>query len=142
MQPVFKTCLIFGATLSLLWFFFAPNLPALFHVADMETLKSSFTIEISGTPIAKVDNDAEDRSQAKTGPDAAIFTLQDGRLKSGDWYLGRNKTENRSMLPKPVLWFKVNDENEKVVKPVSAEKEGDELKLEFANGANVKVNVQ
>lgn len=38
----------------------------------MDTLTASFTIEVDGTPIAKVGPDAEDRAQATTGPDAAV----------------------------------------------------------------------
>lgn len=40
----------------------------------MDTLSPSFTIEVDGTPIAKVGPAAEDRAQATTGPDAAVCT--------------------------------------------------------------------
>jgi hypothetical protein len=103
----------------------------------MNTLSDSFIIEVNGTPIArptKVGPDAEDRVQATTGPDAAVFTLQNGKLQSGDWVLARATREDRSFLPKPVRWFKVGAEGEKLaVHPVTAHKEGNLFKIKFAS---------
>jgi hypothetical protein len=103
----------------------------------MNTLSSSFIIEVNGTPIAyptKVGPDAEDRVQAMTGSNAAVFTLKDGRLQSGDWVLARATREDRSFLPKPVRWFKVGAEGEKLpVYPVTAHEEGGLYKIKFAS---------
>ncbi|KAF1978552.1 hypothetical protein BU23DRAFT_549974 [Bimuria novae-zelandiae CBS 107.79] len=100
----------------------------------MDTLSASFTIEVDGTPIAKVGFSAEDRAQATTGPDAAVFTLKDGRLQSGDWVLARPMREDRSFAPKPVRWFKVSTEGDKLpVRPVTADEDGDSYKIKFAN---------
>lgn len=97
----------------------------------MDTLSKSFTIELDGSPIAKVGPQAEDRSQATTGPDAAVFTLKDGRLQSGDWLLARPTVENRSFAPKPVLWFKPADDLS--IHPVTAHKHGTSYKIKIAS---------
>ncbi|OAG08077.1 uncharacterized protein CC84DRAFT_1214617 [Paraphaeosphaeria sporulosa] len=100
----------------------------------MDTLSGPFIIEIDGKPIAKVGSDAEDHVQATTGPDAAVFTLKDRRLQSGDWVLARATVENRSFLPKPVRWFKIGADSEKLpVHPVIAHEEGTSYQIKFAN---------
>ncbi|KAF1359110.1 hypothetical protein EJ07DRAFT_178701 [Lizonia empirigonia] len=101
----------------------------------MDSLDSPFTIELNGSPIANVGNNAEDKTQAKIGSEAAIFTLKDGRLQYGNWILGRNKTENRSMLPKEVYWFKSGADDEKRVKPVAAHQDGDSIQLKFGGSS-------
>jgi hypothetical protein len=112
--------------------------PSFGHITTMETFSSSFTIEVDGKPIAKPANDAEDRTPAKTGADAATFEFKNGRLLSDNWALGRNVTENRAFLPKPVLWFKLEDDMERKMKPVSAEQEGETLKLKFASTDRIR----
>jgi hypothetical protein len=102
----------------------------------MDNLDTPFTIEINGNPIAKTTEDAEKPVPAKVGSDAAVFTLKDGRLVCGDYVLGRNVTENRSMLPKPVFWFKAGVEKDRV-RPVTAEEEGSGHKIIFG-GAPLK----
>jgi hypothetical protein len=104
----------------------------------MDSLDSPFTIEINGQPVARISDSASSRTQAKiaTDSDAAVFTLTDGNLQCGGWMLGRNKTEDRSLLPKQVLWFKINVNGEKAdskeqVLPVAAEKDGDLYKIRF-----------
>ena len=142
MPSVFKNYSTFLKTVAavlgltfLLCFLWSPNFG---HMTTMESFSSSFTIEVDGKPIAKPANDAEDRVPAKTGTDAAIFKLEDGRLLSDNWALGRNVTENRAFLPKPVLWFKLEDNMERKMKPVSAEQDGDSLKLKFASTNNIR----
>jgi hypothetical protein len=104
----------------------------------METLDTPFTIEINGKPIARISDSDDTRTQAKVGTasDAAVFRLQDGSLECGGWMLGRNKTEDRSLLPKQVLWFKVNVKGEKAdskeqILPIVVEKNGDSYKPKF-----------
>jgi hypothetical protein len=111
----------------------------------MDSLDSPFTIEIDGKPVARISDSDQSRTQAKiaAGTDAAVFTLQDGNLQCGGWMLGRNKTEDRSLLPKKVLWFKIDVNGERAdtkdqVLPVAAEKDGDSYKLKF-NGMHVVV---
>ena len=99
----------------------------------MDSLDSPFTIEINGHPIAKVGDDTEDRTQAKTGSEAAIFTLKDKHLQCGDLILGRSVTEDRSFLPKQVLWFKNSEENHKKVQPVTAQEKGESYQLKFTS---------
>ncbi|KAF2998589.1 hypothetical protein E8E13_006568 [Curvularia kusanoi] len=104
----------------------------------MDSLDKPFTIELNGSPIANVGSDATDKTQAKTGSEAAVFTLKDGFLQQGDWILGRNLTENRSMLPKEVYWFKSGSDNDKRVQPVAAHKDGDNVELKF-KGCSLKL---
>ncbi|KZM26921.1 hypothetical protein ST47_g1931 [Ascochyta rabiei] len=105
----------------------------------MDSLDTPFIIELNGSPIASVGNSVEDRIQAKIGSEAAVFTLQDGRLRQGDWILGRNSTENRSMLPKEIYWFKSSADGEKKVSPVAAHQDGDSILLKF-NGSSLMLD--
>ncbi|KAF4552573.1 Hypothetical protein D9617_9g023620 [Elsinoe fawcettii] len=99
----------------------------------MEGLASSFTITVDGAPISQVGETADTKAPAKAGGEAATFTLKDGRLYSGDWVLGRATTENRSLLPKPVMWFKAGADVEKQVQPVTLRQNGDNHEISFAN---------
>lgn len=104
-----------------------------FSTEAMDSLPVPFSIEIDGKPVAKVADDAQDRSQAKLGSDAAVFHLKDSRLECGEWVLGRNVTEDRSLLPKKVSWYKASNDISKLVQPVKASKEGDSYLLDFAS---------
>jgi hypothetical protein len=103
----------------------------LFQMNAMDSIPSPFTIEIDGKPLAKIDEGAEDGSQAKLGQEPAIFSLKNSRLQCGDWIVGRNTIENRSYLPKKVSWYKANAENQKKVQIVTAKKEGGLYQLIF-----------
>ncbi|KAH7348224.1 hypothetical protein BKA66DRAFT_432210 [Pyrenochaeta sp. MPI-SDFR-AT-0127] len=102
----------------------------------MDSLSFPFTIEIDGTPIAKFDDSGSPPIQAQLGPNAAVFTLKDSRLACDDWVLGRNKSEDRSLLPKKVLWFKADAGGDDRVQPVTARKDAEEYQIKFA-GANL-----
>jgi hypothetical protein len=102
-----------------------------YSLQAMDNLDTPFTIEVNGKPITKVSDNTDEPIPAKVGSDAAVFTLKDGRLQCGDRVLGRNLTENRSMLPKPVYWFKESVGKEKV-RPVTAEEEDGGYKIMFA----------
>ena len=128
----FERAFVFLSTVSL------PRLLSSPILGNMASLDSRFTIELNGSPIANVGNNAEDKTQARTGSEAAVFTLRDGRLQNGDWVLGRNKTENRSMLPKEVYWFKSSTDDDKRVQPVAAHQDGDDIQLKFG-GASLKL---
>jgi hypothetical protein len=121
----FERAFIFLSTVSL------PRLLSSPTLGNMDSLDTPFTIELNGSPIANVGNNAEDKTQAKCGSEAAVFTLKDGHLQHGEWVLGRNKTENRSMLPKEVYWFRDGEDVDKRVKPVAAHKDGDAIQLKF-----------
>ncbi|KAF2018273.1 hypothetical protein BU24DRAFT_421262 [Aaosphaeria arxii CBS 175.79] len=112
---------------------FLLSLPSLVQTEVMHSLSSSFTIEVGGKPIASVGEGTADKTQAKVGTEGALFTLKDGRLQSGDWILGRNITEDRSLLPKQLLWFKSTEESNKQVQPVAIQQEGDSFQITFAN---------
>lgn len=125
----FERAFVFLSSISLSRLLSSPTL------TNMDSLDSPFTIELNGSPIANVGSDAEDKTQARTGSEAAVFTLKDGRLQYGEWILGRNKTENRSMLPKEVCWFKSGVDDEKRVKPVAAHQDGDSIQLKFGGSS-------
>ncbi|KAF2867075.1 hypothetical protein BDV95DRAFT_610958 [Massariosphaeria phaeospora] len=101
----------------------------------MESLSSSFTIKVNGAPIAKAGDETGDRTQAKTGSEAAVFTLKDGRLECGEWILARARREDRSFLPKRVLWFKSGADSDQLIKPVTAHQTENEdtYQLKFDN---------
>jgi hypothetical protein len=111
---------------------------SLVPAAVMHTLDTPFTIEINGKPIAKANTGGEERPQATLGSadNAAKFKLKDGVLECDGWMLGRNKTEDRSLLPKQVLWFKVDAESKDQVHPVAVEKDGEDYKPTFHGACN------
>lgn len=98
---------------------------------DMDSLPAPFTIEINGSPIAKVDANAEDRTHAKTGKEAAVFELKDSRLQCNGHILGRSLVEDRSFLPKQVWWFKAD--TDMPVQKVTASQDGESYQLKFAS---------
>jgi hypothetical protein len=102
-------------------------------LATMHTLDTAFTIEINGQPIARVAAGSEEPPQATVGTadNAAMFKLKDGVLECDGWMLGRNRTEDRSLLPKKVMWFKTDSEKKDQVHPVAVEKTGEEYKPTF-----------
>lgn len=97
----------------------------------MDTIPFSFTIEINGKPIGKAELGVQDHTQAKLGQDPAVFTLANSRLQNGDYWMGRDLTENRSFLPKQVSWYKASADNEQRVQPVTAKREANEYQLIF-----------
>jgi hypothetical protein len=101
----------------------------LYSTRTMDSLPSPFTIEIDGNPITTVAAGAEDRTQAKTGTDAAVFELKNSRLQSDGWILARSRVEDRSALPKQVLWMKADTDVPMHV--VTATKYGDSYQLKF-----------
>ncbi|CAI6341140.1 unnamed protein product [Periconia digitata] len=95
------------------------------------SLDNSFSIQVGGSFIAPPSNSAGEKHQAKVGDSQpAIFSLQNGRLQSGDWVLARAMAEDRSFGPKMVFWFKA-DSCEGKIHPVAAEQEGESVRLTF-----------
>jgi hypothetical protein len=135
MPTLSNHCLIFFCPFILifLWSFSQsralPSFPNFAPTGIMNSLPSSFTIVVNGNPIASVGSDAEHGVQATTGADAAVFTLKDGRLQCDDRFLGRSMKEDRSFLPKPVLWFKSTEG----IRPVTASEKGDSYQLRFSS---------
>ncbi|KAL5406910.1 hypothetical protein PMIN06_010857 [Paraphaeosphaeria minitans] len=101
----------------------------------MESLSQPFTIQINGKPVAPVDPKAANVVPAQLGSEAATFELKNGRLVSGDWILGRNLTEDRSMAPKQVSWFKEGTQSATRLHQVTAFEEGGEHKLKVGGGS-------
>lgn len=101
----------------------------------MDSLDFPFKIEIDGKAIAPAHGEEEAIVQAALGDNAAIFTLENNQLKSGDWILGRNKSEDRSLWPKKILWFKLGTDSAERAQPAVAIKDGNQYKIKFANAS-------
>lgn len=125
----FERAFVFLSTISL------PRLLSSPTLGNMDRLDKPFTIELNGSPITNVGSNAEDKTQAKTGSEPAVFTLKDGFLQHSDWVLGRNLTENRSMLPKEVYWFKSGEDVDRRVQKVAAHQDGDTITLTFGGSS-------
>ncbi|KAE8383718.1 hypothetical protein BDV26DRAFT_250674 [Aspergillus bertholletiae] len=94
-----------------------------------ESFDTAFIISIGDAFIRRADESStESTFQATTGnrDDAAVFTLTDRVLRSGDWTLSRYTSEDRSLLPKPVYWFR----EEGLAQEVSLEQEGESWLVE------------
>jgi hypothetical protein len=133
--PILLGCLLFAAILTYSWPLSSPVFAR--RQLEMESLSQPFTMQINGRPIAPVDPNADNVVQAQLGSEAATFELKNGRLISGDWVLGRNLTEDRSMGPKKVSWFKDGTEPATRLHPVTAYEEGGDHKLKFGGGSLV-----
>lgn len=97
----------------------------------MDSLPKPFTVEIDGKPINKADANAEDRTHAKVGSEPAVFELKDKRLHCDGYILARSQKEDRSLLPKQVMWFKAD--TDEPTHDVTAKKEGGDYTLLFAS---------
>ncbi|KAI8400139.1 hypothetical protein FOFC_18962 [Fusarium oxysporum] len=85
---------------------------------------------VDGKPVANPKDNGEPMIQAQPGDPAAIFELRDGRLFSGEWALGRLNFEDRSMMPKRVLWRKREAVEE--LQPVQVQDFGGPPELKFS----------
>ncbi|KAI9925536.1 hypothetical protein ASPWEDRAFT_41644 [Aspergillus wentii DTO 134E9] len=100
----------------------------------MSTLNKSFTLTIGGTPISKPFETNESRTYAIVGSvEPAVFTLNDGLLESGDFFLGRHLVEDRSLLPKPLFWFPKGGEDKEYIHRTEVEELEDDH-LQVKNG--------
>ncbi|KAK7429444.1 hypothetical protein QQZ08_004036 [Neonectria magnoliae] len=98
----------------------------------MASIDRDFTIIVDGQPISNPRGD-DDRIHAEAGSDAAVFSLRDSRLQSGDWFLGRFAIEDRSLMPKRVYWFKAGSDEEHNIQPVHARQKGESYELRFSD---------
>ncbi|KAK6819064.1 hypothetical protein RU639_008174 [Aspergillus parasiticus] len=103
----------------------------------MANLPSSFIITLDGIPIAKNIDPNEEQIHAEADHNnPAVFTFNDGLLESDGWYLGRFLIEDRSLLPKRVLWHKKGGEvGEDLIQKTTIDNDGGELVLK--NGGTV-----
>jgi hypothetical protein len=101
----------------------------LYATRAMASIPSAFTIEIDGKPITRCSDDSKDKTHAKTGTDAAVFKLENNRLKSDGWTLARSMAENKMLGPKQVMWYRPGSELS--VQDVTATKDGDSYQLKF-----------
>ena len=106
----------------------------------MDSLPAPFTIEIDGHAIAKPEADSPDRTLATTGAEPAVFELKDKRLQSNGHVLARALSEDRSLAPKKVFWFKADTSTP--IFDVVATQDGDAYKLEFSGMSCLRVAVQ
>ncbi|KAK2871838.1 hypothetical protein FQN49_002781 [Arthroderma sp. PD_2] len=96
----------------------------------MDKIDGSFTIDVNGKPVTSIQGtDTESFTPASVGGEPAVFTLTDGRLVSGDWYLGRYLVEAKSLAPKPVMWFKKEDTSPDAIYPCQASQSGGSCEL-------------
>lgn len=97
----------------------------------MANLPTSFIITLNGTPIAKnINSDEEQIHAAANHNNPAVFTFSNGLLESDGWYLGRSVIEDRSLLPKRVLWHKKGGEvGEDLIQKTTIEDQGGNLVL-------------
>ncbi|KAJ6119779.1 hypothetical protein N7523_004059 [Penicillium sp. IBT 18751x] len=95
----------------------------------MESLDRPFTIQIHDEYVTRVEEDSDPLAHALVGSEPAVFTLNDGVLECEGWYLGRHVVEDRSLLPKRVLWFRVGEHDPGMIQPTLAEPEEDSYKL-------------
>ncbi|KAF5574206.1 hypothetical protein FPANT_11884 [Fusarium pseudoanthophilum] len=94
------------------------------------SIPGRFMIIVDGKPVGNPRDNGEPMIQAQPGDPAAIFELRDGRLFSGEWALGRLNFEDRSMMPKRVLWRKRDEVEE--LQPVQVEEYGGPPELKFS----------
>ncbi|KAF2756539.1 hypothetical protein EJ05DRAFT_539478 [Pseudovirgaria hyperparasitica] len=130
-----KSSLISLCTIGLIWLLCSPV-----SASKLDSISTPFTIQVNGAPIAAITDDAENETQVSVGPKPAVFTLHNGRLQSGKWLLGRSATEDRSLLPKKVLWFKPGVTNSAGILPVTAHQDEKSYLLKFSNGCLVEQN--
>ncbi|KAJ5677921.1 uncharacterized protein N7477_003554 [Penicillium maclennaniae] len=95
----------------------------------MESLDRPFTIQIDDEYVTRVEDDSEYPTHASVGSEPAVFTLKNSVLECDGWYLGRHVIEDRSLMPKRILWFKVGEQDPGIIQPTLAEPEGDSYKL-------------
>ncbi|RYN99354.1 hypothetical protein AA0120_g1610 [Alternaria tenuissima] len=103
----------------------------------MDSLPSTFIIEIDGRPISKVNGpmdewDGQLCKLVEDGSEPAVFELRESRLMSNGHILTRHFVEDLSLMPKRVLWFK--PDNRYNEHRVVAEKNGDDYSLTISGG--------
>lgn len=109
------------------------------------TVDGSFTIELGGYPITNVmpharDTDGEDQYRALIGlTDPAVFTLREGRLESGDYFLGRSRQEFGQGSHHTLYWFKKTSRSSGIVYNPNVSLSDDEDKIYF--GGNDKPTI-
>lgn len=96
----------------------------------MAFIPTPFTITVDGKPVGNPEGD-EDRIQAKAGSQPAVFSLREGRLQSGNWFLGRSAIEDLSLMPKRVYWFKVGSGQDDAIRRVDARPNRGSYELQF-----------
>lgn len=94
------------------------------------SIPGRFMIIVDGKPVGNPQDNGEPMIQAQPGDPAAIFEFRDGRLFSGEWVLGRLNYEDRSMMPKRVLWRR--REEVESLQPVQVEEYGGPPELKFS----------
>lgn len=98
----------------------------------MDSLPSTFIIEIDGRSISKFNGPVDERNGqlcklVEGGSEPAVFELREGRLMSDGHLLTRYYIEDLSLMPKRVLWLKPDDRHNQP--DVVAQKNGDDYSL-------------
>ncbi|KAF4450441.1 hypothetical protein F53441_6440 [Fusarium austroafricanum] len=94
------------------------------------SLPGRFQIIVNGKPIARPQENGEPTFQAHSRGPPAIFELHNGHLYCEDWAMGRVLAEDRSPLPKMVMWKKKFEAQD--LQPVHVEEFGEKPELRFS----------
>jgi hypothetical protein len=90
------------------------------------SLPRRFSISIDGKPVAMPKGDPMERPQAQAvnrGEEPAVFQIENDHLVSGPFVMGRQYMEDRSLMPKRVVWCFKDQMNS--MQPVQVEQHGD-----------------
>jgi len=98
----------------------------------MDSLPSTFIIEVDGRPISKFNGFVDDWGLqvcklVEGGSEPAVFELRGRRLMSDGYVLNRYAIEDMSLMPKRVIWIKLGDPGD--IPNVVAKKNGDDYSL-------------
>ena len=97
------------------------------------SLPRRFSITIDGLPVAMPKTDPREHPQAEParhGEEPAIFEIQNDHLVCGPLVMGRLFFEDRSLMPKRVIWSPIHEMEQ--VQPIQVQEGEDgrpELKL-------------
>ncbi|KAJ4002634.1 hypothetical protein NW752_002545 [Fusarium irregulare] len=97
------------------------------------SLPRRFSITIDGMPVAMPKSDPRERPQAepaRNGERPAVFEIVENHLVCGELVMGRSFMEDRSLMPKRVIWSPIQEMNQ--IQPIRVEQgeDGPELRLQ------------
>lgn len=108
------------------------------------SLPRRFSITIDGMPVAMPKSDPQERPQAepaRNGERPAVFEIVENHLVCGELVMGRSFIEDRSLMPKRVIWSPVQEMNQ--IQPIRVEQgeDGPELRLQGMIPVSIAGNI-
>ncbi|GKU05499.1 hypothetical protein FLAG1_08615 [Fusarium langsethiae] len=100
-----------------------------------------FSITIDGKPVGMPRQNPAELTQAHAcdmGDRPAVFEIEDEHLVSGPFVMGRHNMEDRSLMPKRVVWCTRNQMHQ--VQPVRIEDRGKGPELSLNGGRLAYIN--